>query len=75
MSNVPTDDYDETVVNNNMQEDDPSERNEEIEPEEAEEGHTITHEWQPYNAIKTLVTRRTEIEDEEEDEDDTIPRH
>ena len=65
-------DQDETVVNSNMHEDQPSERNEGIEPEGMKEGHYITYEEQPHNVIKILVTRRTYIEDEEEDEDDTI---
>ena len=65
-------DQDETVVNSNMHEDEPSERNEGIGPEGMEEGCDVTYEEQPYNVIKTLVTRRTCIEDDEEDEDYTI---
>ena len=72
ISYMSMNDYDEMVVNNNIQEDDPSERNDEIEPEGMEEGCDITHEEHMCNVIKMLVTRRTYIEDEEEDEDDTI---
>ena len=60
------------MVNSNTKEDDPSEKNEGIEPKGMEEGHHIASEEHPYNVIKILVTRRTYIEDKEEDEDDTI---
>ena len=72
MSNVSTNDYDIKVANNKMQEDDQSERKVEIEPKGMEEGFDVTYEEQPYNVIKILVTSRTCIEDEEENEDDTI---
>lgn len=37
-----------------------------------EKGHGVTCKEQPYNVLKTLVTRRTHIENEEEDEDNAI---
>ena len=72
MSNVSINDQNEPVVNSNTQEDDPSEQHEVIELEGMEEGYDITCEEQPWDVIKTLVTKKTYIEDEEEDEDDNI---
>ena len=48
-------DQDEPVVNRNMQEDDPSERNKGIGSESMEEGYDIKHEEQPYNVIKLFL--------------------
>lgn len=72
MSDAHINDQDETVVSIDTQEDDPSEQNKGLETEGMEEVNDITCEEKSHNIIKMSVNRRTNVEDEENDEDETI---